>query len=352
MNTYRLPATPETILWGRLPHAGTQPALRVPSGAAVTVNTISHEGMLEDQGRDPRAFFTRLGVQADAVLPDAVALAASKAVRHDFHNDGPHILNGPVAVDTAAPGDVLKVETLALAPRVTYGIIANRHGKGALAGEFPEGNDNVFHLARIEERDGKQTGLLRTGGQENEREITFPLNFFIGTIGTTPNTRESLHSTPPGRTGGNIDIKELGAGSALYLPVEVPGALLFLGDPHFAMGDGEVALSAFEGSLDATIRLTVLKKGSPESPASGEEEGFSLLGETGRHWIIPGLHPDLDEAVKIATRRAVRFLSLTYGIPRAAALAYCSAAVDIHISQVVNRTKGAHALIRKADFRL
>ncbi len=345
MREYRLPATPGTVLWGRLPHAGTKPALRVPSGAAVVVNTLSHEGMLEDQGRDPRAFFTRLGVDADDVLPDAVAIAAS-GMAHDFDADGPHILNGPVAVDGASPGDVLKVETLALAPRVPYGVISNRRGKGALAGEFPEGSDSVSLLARIETRDGREVGVLRAGG----KELVFPLNFFVGTVGVAPDTAESLHSTPPIRSGGNIDIGELGVGSVLYLPVEVDGALLFLGDPHFAMGDGEVALSAFEGSLDATIRLTVLKKGSPEIPASGEEDGFSLLGETERHWIVPGLHPDLDEAVRIATRRAVRFLSITHGIPRAAALAYLSAAADIRISQVVNRTKGVRALIRKADF--
>lgn len=345
MPEYRLHATPGTILWGRLPHAGTKPALSVPSGATVIAHTVSHEGMVEDQGRDPAAYFTGLGIEKADILADAAAIAGS-GIEHDFNHDGPHILNGPVAVETAAPGDVLKVETLALAPRVRYGVISNRHGKGALAGEFPENDGNVSLLSRIEKRNGRWVGVLPAG----EKELTFPLHFFIGTIGVAPGVSESWNSVPPVHTGGNIDIKELGVGSTLYLPVEAEGALFFLGDPHFAMGDGEVALSALEGSLDVALRLTVLKKGSPEIPASGDEDAFALFGETERYWIVPGLHPDLDEAVKIATRRAVRFLSTQFGLARAAALAYLSAATDFHISQVVDRTKGVHALIRKTDF--
>lgn len=342
---YHLSATPETILWGRLPHAAAAPALVVPSGATVEVDTISHEGMVEDQGRDPVAYFGAHGIAAEDVLADAAAIAASE-VEHNFDNDGPHILNGPIAVESAAPGDVLMVETLALAPRVLYGVISNRHGKGALVGEFPEGEGNVSLPARIEKRGAGWVGLLPAG----EKELAFPLNFFIGTIGVAPGVAESWNSTPPVHTGGNIDIKELGVGSTLYLPVEAEGALFFMGDPHFAMGDGEVALSALEGSLRAAVRLTVLKHGSPAIPVSGDEDAFALFGETERYWIVPGLHPDLNEAVKIAVRRAVRFLSGQFGIARATALAYLSAATDFHISQVVDRTKGVHALIRKADF--
>ena len=100
-------------------------------------DTLSHEGILEDQGRDPEKFFAKFGIKPEQVLNDARAIAKS-GIAHDFVKDGPHVVIGPIAIEGAQPGDVLKVDMVSLLPRVPYGVISNRHGKGALAGEFPE----------------------------------------------------------------------------------------------------------------------------------------------------------------------------------------------------------------------
>src|SRR5215471_13128615 len=133
---FYVPATPETIRWGYLPDNAAKPVVTVRSGATVTFDTVSHEGILEDQGRDPAKYFGGFGVAPDQVLNDAKAIAAS-SLQHDFAKDGPHVVIGPVALENASPGDVLKVEMISLTPRVPYGVISNRHGKGALPGEFP-----------------------------------------------------------------------------------------------------------------------------------------------------------------------------------------------------------------------
>ena len=134
----------------------------------------------------------------------------------------------------------------------------------------------------------------------------------------------------------------------MYLPVQVPGAMFFIADPHFAQGNGEVALTAIEGSLRTTLRFTVLKAGDPAIPAKDKLTG--PFAETPDYWIAIGLDPDLNEAMKKATREAVRFVSEKLGMDRATALAYLSAAANFEVSQVVDKTKGVHALIRKKDF--
>ena len=133
-----VPSTPSTVSWGKLPNRDTEPVAVVSSGAVVTVDALSHEGVLEDQGRDPRGYFGGFGVKPRDVLRDAVGVAA-----HAVHDGpGPHVVTGPIAVRGARPGDVLKVEVLDLRLRVPYGVISNRHGKGALPGELPEAWDD------------------------------------------------------------------------------------------------------------------------------------------------------------------------------------------------------------------
>ncbi|MCD8351323.1 MAG: acetamidase/formamidase family protein [Planctomycetaceae bacterium] len=357
---YHLPSSVDTIIWGRLPNRNTQPVMTVPSGVVVTIDTVSHEGILEDQGKDPRAYFAKHGIAPDQVLDEAAAIAASTH-QHDFDKDGPHVVTGPIAVEGAMPGDVLKVEVLSLEPRVPYGVISNRHYKGALVGEFPEGTErsddanplqpdrygNVSVFTPVKKIDDKWYGFLDAG---NGRELTFPLSPFLGIMGVTPDTDENWSSVPPARIGGNIDINELGVGSTLYLPVEVAGALFYTGDPHFVQGDGEVALTALEGSLRGTLRLTVLKQGSVEIPKTNSDNLVSPFGETEKFWIPVGLDEDLDEAMKKSVRESISFLAKQFGLDRRLVYAYLSAAVDYEVSQVVDKTKGIHALIPKADF--
>jgi hypothetical protein len=129
-------STPETIRWGFLPNRTAKAIRSVRSGAVVTFDTVSHEGILEDQGRDPVAYFGRKGVRESNVLDDAKAIATSD-IPHDFNADGPHVITGPVDVVGARPGDVLRIDVVGLVPRVSYGVISNRHGKGALPNEYP-----------------------------------------------------------------------------------------------------------------------------------------------------------------------------------------------------------------------
>jgi acetamidase/formamidase len=355
---FYVPATPDSIRWGYLPDNSAKALITVPSGSTVTFDTVSHEGILEDQGRDPVKYFGDLGIPANQVLSDAKAIAASSIV-HDFAKDGPHVVMGPVALENAQPGDVLKVEMISLTPRVPYGVISNRHGKGALPGEFPEnsgpqpgagaGNpqlyNNVSKFVPIKLIHGKWYGVLSTG---QGKEAHIAIAPFMGTMGVTPNVSEKRNSIPPGDFGGNLDIRYLTAGATLYLPVQVPGAMFFIADPHFAQGNGEVSLTAIEGSLRTTLRFTVLKAGDPAIPSKSKLTG--PFAETTDYWIAIGLDPDLNEAMKKATREAVRFLSEELGLDRATAFAYLSAASDFEVSQVVDRTKGIHALIRKNDF--
>jgi acetamidase/formamidase len=359
-----LPSTADTIRWGVLPNRTATPVLTVASGSVVTVDTVSHEGILEDQGRDPVGYFGDHGVPPEQVLADARAIAASP-LPHDFDNDGPHVVTGPVAVRGAQPGDVLKIEVQDLRMRVPYGVVSNRHGKGALPGEIPESiegdpetapflNDfgNISVFTPVTRRHGSWHGTMPAG----HGAATFPLAPFMGLMGVAIDTTDTVNSIPPTIAGGNLDINELGVGSVLYLPVQVPDALFFTGDPHFVQGDGEVALTALEGSLRATFRLTVVKPGG-DAP----EVAFTYpFAETSDYWIPVGLSdPDgpvggqgrsLDDAMKTAVRNALAFLNQELGMPKAVAYAYLSAAADFEVSQVVDRTTGIHALIRKADF--
>lgn len=355
---YYVPSTLQTISWGYLPNRDAKPVLSVPSGSTVTFDTVSHEGLLEDQGRDAEKYFQSKGVTADYVLDEAKKITGSD-LAHDFHKDGPHIVTGPLEIRGAMPGDILKVEVIKIEPRVPYGVISNRHGKGTLVGEFPKtpqqknastahperfGNVSVF--TPIEKNaNGNYEGVIKT---ESGPSIRFPLNPFMGLMGVASNTSEPVHSVPPAKHGGNMDINDLGDGSTVYYPVQVPGALFYTGDSHFAQGDGEVALTALEASARATFKFTLLKAGKDKIPGQSMSQP---LGENAEFWMTPGLDEDLDEAMKKSTREAIGFLNREYGIDEALAYAYLSAATDSEVSQVVDKTKGIHAKIRKADFR-
>jgi acetamidase/formamidase len=231
---FYVPATPDSIRWGYLPDNAAKAIVTVPSGATVTFDTVSHEGILEDQGRDPAKYFGGFGVPANQVLSDAKAIAASSVV-HDFAKDGPHVVIGPVALENAQPGDVLKVEMISLTPRVPYGVISNRHGKGALPGEFPENPgpqpgasatnpqlyNNVSKFVPIKQINGKWFGIVSAG---EGKEAHIPVAPFMGTMGVAPNVSGKPNSVPPGDYGGNLDIHYLTAGATLNSQKNTPAA--------------------------------------------------------------------------------------------------------------------------------
>jgi acetamidase/formamidase len=380
-----LPSRLDEVRWGYLPRTTDAPVVRMRSGQTITIDTVSHEGLLEDQGRDPAAWFAGHGVPRDQVLDDAVAIATGYD-RHtrDFDADGPHVVTGPVHVEGARPGDVLKVEPLSALPRVPYGVISSRHGKGALAVQF--GHDGGITPAEAMPRttDGRATGdplrygnvsvftpvrRARRGGASaflpvgTSGEVSWPLDPFAGlmavaTVQDAPTLDDPLvNSIPPTLGGGNIDVKHLNVGSAFYLPVVAEGALFSTGDPHMSMGNGEVALTAMEGSLRITYRLTVCRPGSGDAPSVAFRYPF---GETPDAWVPIGLSDpdgsrngqlgDLGVASRRAVVNALDFLTTDLGMDRAVAYAYLSAAADFEVSQVVDRTVGVHALIPKSHF--
>ncbi len=381
-----LPSLPDQVRWGYVPATGSEPVLRIRSGETVTVDTVSHEGILEDQGRDPVAYFGAHGVPRGQVLTDAIAVAAEyDRTARNFDVDGPHVVTGPIHVDGAEPGDALKIEMLSFLPRVPYGVVSSRHGKGALArqadGSAPAGitlaevmppvatdgrstripteYGNVSVFTPVESRRGAAVGAMPGGGG---RTIRFPLSPFMGMTGVAfagsgSLTDPTLNSIPPTLGGGNIDIKLLTVGSTFYLPVFAEGALFYTGDPHMAMGDGEVALTAMEGAVRATFRLTVCRKGSGDAPSVAFGYPFA---ETPEAWIPIGLSDpdaaqggqvnDLNIAMRRAVVNALDFLQHDLGVDRAVAYAYLSAAADFHVSQVVDRTTGVHGMISKAHF--
>jgi acetamidase/formamidase len=336
-----LPADPARVLWGRLPCEADAPVLTIEPGTAVTIDTISHEGIHEDQGRDPVAFFGRFGVEPEQVLTDAAALAASDYSR-DPAVDGPHVVTGPIAVTGAQPGDLLKITVLETLPRVPYGVVSNRHNKGALPEEYPVDGDIVSVFAGVDGDHGTMPRML--GGPHSVR---FPLRPFLGIMGVAVPGSERPHSVPPGPFGGNIDINLLTVGSTLYLPVQVADALAYVGDPHFAQGDGEVALTAMEASLRVTLRFELV----PSADALAEfGEIVGPLVETDEFLVPTGMDRDLDVAVQNCVRAAISLLRARFGMDAEHAYAYLSAATDFNISQVVDIVKGVHARIRVSDF--
>jgi len=382
-----LPSSPDQVRWGYVPSLTSEPVLRMRSGETVTVDTVSHEGILEDQGRDPLRYFAGHGVPASKVLTDAVAIARDyQRTTRNFDVDGPHVVTGPIYVEGAQRGDVLKIEMLSMLPRVGYGVVSSRHGKGALprlsGGAVPAGitlgeimppaatdgratgdparygNVSVFTPVR-RGKGGTPTGVLPRG---TTGEVVFPLKPFMGLIGVAFAASDTLaapalNSIPPTLGGGNIDISQLGVGATLYLPVFAEGALFHVGDPHMAMGDGEVALTAMEGSLRGTFRLTVCKAGSSDAPSVAFRYPFA---ETEQAWIPVGLSDpdgaqngqinDLNIAMRRAVVNALDFLEHDQGMDRAVAYAYLSAAADFTVTQVVDRTVGVHGLLQKAHF--
>lgn len=378
-------AKPDEVRWGYVPSVDAAPVLEVRSGETVTIDALSHEGILEDQGRDPVGYFAGQGVSRSGVLDDAVSVAAGyDRHRRNFDVDGPHVVLGPIYVRGARPGDVLKVQTLSAEPRVPYGVVSSRHGKGALPRAADGGAPAGITLAEVmppAATDGRATGdperygnisvftpVERSRGglygvmDRRRGSVRFPLNPFMGMMGVasapaTALNEPQVNSIPPTRGGGNIDISLLGPGSTFYLPVFAEGALFFVGDPHLAMGDGEVALTAMEGSLRATFRLTVVKKGSGRIPSVAFNYPFA---ETGKEWIPIGLSDpngsidgqvnDLDVAMRRAVVNALDFLQGDLGMERTVAYAYLSAAADFVVSQVVDRTVGVHGVIPKAHF--
>jgi acetamidase/formamidase len=240
----------------------------------------------------------------------------------DFSRINP--VTGPVFVDGAEPGDVLQVTVLSFAPS-GWGWTANIPGFGLLADDF---KDPALHLWEYDARTLNPALFARWG--------RVPLKPFTGTIGVAPAEPGTHSIVPPRRVGGNMDIRDIAAGTVLYLPVEVAGALFSVGDTHAAQGDGEVCGTAIESPMRVALRFDLVKQQPLAYPR------FTTPGPVTRHLdahgyeVTTGIGPDLMQAARAAVRSMIDLLIRQQGMPAIDAYLLCSVCGDLRISEIVD----------------
>ncbi|GGH20666.1 amidase [Alsobacter metallidurans] len=308
MTDHTLHASLETCCWGWF-DARNAPVLTIASGDRVTVDSLSG-------GPDvlpPTGFH---------VPPELLALHAAQT--------GPtsgHIITGPIAVQGAKVGDVLEVRILDVQLRQDWGFNYNRPLSGTLPDDFP-----AYHYMNIPLDAERMVGRLPWG-------LDIPLKPFFGVMGVAPPPEWGrCTSIIPRAFGGNLDNKELVAGSTLYLPVFVDGAMFSCGDGHGVQGDGEVNVTAIETALQGTLELHLRKDLGWTYPRA----------ETPTRLMTFGMDPDLDRCAEKALRDMIAWIVDRTGITREQAYALCSLAADLRITQTVNQHKGVHCMIDKA----
>ncbi|MBT8488554.1 MAG: acetamidase [Gemmatimonadetes bacterium] len=341
-----VPSTAENLNWGWFP-IDKDPVLTVQSGETVRINTITHVGATQNE--EPVAYLTGLGIPREEVLQDVIDFWASRDGRQREGTSG-HTITGPIYVDGAEPGDMLEVQILEITTRVPWGANNTSPRGGVFSTSYPGYRDGDPTLDMEPMRHVIRTGMA------GDREVAFvsediqvPLAPFMGIMAVAPDpvvgqpsvTVEGVQgSRAPGAFGGNMDVKDLTAGTTLYLPVFHPGARFYVGDPHGVQGDGEVSGTAIEQSLAGTFRL-VLHKDVPISMPRAEND---------THYMIMGIDLDLDRAARHATWEVVHFLQAEKGLTASEALSLASIAVDFRVSEVVDLTQVVTGFIPKSIF--
>ena len=331
---YKLSCTPETSVGGYWDNS-LPPVLRIKSGDTVAVETGFHlMGKLvpgsqvedwirlykDEMAKYPNTYF----------YPDPVTGVQKKEKRPNHTH-----LTGPIYIEGAEPGDILQIEILEIIPYPDgFNILPEPTfmKNGLLADDYPN-----------------MKGRVKWYRADSNNEITFlpgvkiPLRPFPGTIGVQLPDPGRYTNIPPGKHAGNLDCKELIAGTVLYVPVWVNGALVMTGDSHLLQGDGEVNVSALEGAFkNITLRMTVRKD-------LKQKIDWPFIS-TPTHWITMGIHMDAYEASRMAVRKAIRFLNAHYGMPDEEGYTFCSMGVDLHVTQLVDYANGVHAMIPKSSF--
>ena len=317
---HTLMPTPATVVYGGYDPAH-RPALRVASGDEVVIGSVSTCG----------ARLLRPGTDTGTIEPAYRAIAA--AVRDSTLRRGPggHILTGPIHVEGADSGDVLEIRIRAVELDLPYACNSFGPRSGFLPEDFP--GTSRSKIVPLDKQ--RMVGIFDSSG------IEIPLGPFFGSMGVAPPPAKGrIHSAPPGMHAGNLDNKEMVAGTILYVPVNVPGALLHVGDGHAAQGDGEVDITALETALKGRLQLIVRKDMKLAWPR----------GETPTHWIAMGADSNLTVATKTAVREAIALLADVYRMTREDAYMLVSTACDVRITQLVDGTMGAHVMIPKRLF--
>jgi len=299
-----LPATMETTQWGWFNNA-QPPVLTVDSGDTIVMETMMHSH--------------------NQVIPGAT-IEQIKKLRTDFPGRGPHTLTGPIYINGAEPGDVLKVHLNKIVPRA----YASNFNVPGMFGQFPkiftDGQVKYLYL----DLDRMVTEFLPG--------VWIPLKPFPGTLGVARKEPGQYSSVPPGEYAGNMDIRDFAAGTTLYVPVHVKGALLWSGDSHAGQGNGEVNLTAIETAYkELNVTVEVVK---------GKPLDFPRI-ETPKSWISMGFDQDLNKAWDQAKAQTVKLIGELRNVDPAQAEAQMLQKSDCRVSQVVNIKKGIHCLTPK-----
>ena len=340
-------STPENVVWGWYP-IDRPPVLTVQSGATVRIETLSHAGTT--QAEDPERYLGQFGAAPSEVLQDVVDFWRTRADRPRDGRSG-HVITGPIYIEGAEPGDILEVQILAVRTRAPYGINNTGPTSGVFGPGYPGTSpaDEPFDMPAVRH-------FIRTG-EAGGREVAFfsddiqvPLAPFMGVMAVAPEnptvgqpgvTVAGVQaSRPPGPFGGNLDVKDLAAGSTLYLPVFHPGARFYAGDPHSVQGDGEVSGTAIEQSLSGDFRFVLHKGRTIDGPRA----------ENATHHILMGIDLDLDRALRKAVVATVEFLVEEQGLTRSQAFSLASIAVDFRVAEAVDLTQVVTAFVPKAIF--
>jgi acetamidase/formamidase len=304
----RVDAGPDTVHWGYF-EAGLKPVVTIESGERVTLSSVSGNA---DQMPGP-----------PYVVPPALPAMHKSGMRRAIPG---HMCTGPVAVRGARAGQVLQVDIEQIELNYDWGYNMVRPLSGALPYDFDE-----MKLIHIPLDRARMVGKLPWG-------LEIPLNPFFGVMAVAPPPGWGTISTlPPRPNGGNLDNKELTAGSTLYLPIFVDGALFSAGDGHGVQGDGEVCITAIETGLVGTFKLTARDDMTLKWP----------MAETPTHMMTMAFDPDLDDCVVIALRNMLDLIVARVGITRYEAFTLCSLAADLRVTQVVNGSKGIHVMLDK-----
>jgi acetamidase/formamidase len=306
---HEIPATPENMVWGYL-DSSSPPVLSVNSGDTVTLHSFPAGGK--------------------ETLPDDLKLVPEdymRAIETLPHGPGPHFITGPVYVRGAQAGDALQIDILDVKIRQDWGFVSILPLLGTLPDEFTD--YETIHPAIDRERNV----CIMPWGTE------IPLDPFFGIVATAPPPSWGRCGSPvPRAFGGNMDNKELRAGTTLYLPVFNEGALFFAGDGHAVQGDGEVCITALESGVTGTFRLTVRKDMELTWP----------FAESATHLMSIGLDEDLDDAAKQAVREMIKHVCARTNLTRNEAYMLCSLAGNLRVTQLVDGNKGIHMLLPKS----
>jgi acetamidase/formamidase len=314
MTIHTLRAAPDTVRIGVF-DAAFPPIMTIESGDTVEVQCVSGRDEVMPPPGSPMV-----------VPPELAAiLAANPGTRAG------HIVTGPIAIAGAMPGDMLEIRIDKIVAGANWGYNVIRPLAGTLPEDFHE--TTMMHIPVDQER------LVCTLPWGTELKMA-P---FFGVMGVAPPPAFGrIMSKEPRVHGGNLDNKEMTAGSTLFLPVWVPGANFSVGDGHGVQGDGEVCVTALEMCLTGTLTFILHRGDGPNRPLLRMPRA-----ETASHFISMGLNEDLDQAMKQALREMIAFICVRSNLSREQAYSFCSLAVDFHVTQTVNGEKGVHGLLRK-----